>query len=211
MPATESSDDRFLPTRRSLLSRLRNLGDEVSWRDFFETYWKLIYNTAIKAGLSHEEAQDVVQETVLTLTRTIGDFRYNPEAGSFKGWLLNTTRWRILDQLRRRRPGPQGQSEGDAFRRTGVMDQVVDPVGDEIQKMWDAEYYQNLTDAALRLVKQQVKPKHFQVFELYVLKEWPAAKVAAALDVNIAQVHLLKHRIRSLVRKEVVRLEKQGI
>jgi RNA polymerase sigma-70 factor (ECF subfamily) len=59
----------FIATRWSLLSRLRNLDDQASWQDFFNTYWKLIYGVALKAGLNDAEAQDVVQETVLTVVR----------------------------------------------------------------------------------------------------------------------------------------------
>lgn len=201
----------FLPTRRSLLSRLRDLGDDPSWRDFFETYWKLIYSAAIKAGLSDAEAQDVVQETVLTVTRQIGEFRYDPARGSFKGWLLQTTRWRILDHLRRRKPEWQNQiSPGDA-RPADALEQIPDPAAERVEQVWEAEWQQNLLDAAMQRIKRQVNPKHFQVFELYALKNWPASKVAASLGVNLAQIHLIKHRIDSLVKKEVARLQKKGL
>src|SRR5207253_1135041 len=41
---------KFIPTRRSLLSRLKDWDNEDSWRDFFNTYWRLIYDFALKAG-----------------------------------------------------------------------------------------------------------------------------------------------------------------
>src|SRR5580658_10178103 len=53
-----------IPTRRSLLSRLKNWNDNESWKTFFDTYWRLIYNTAVRAGLNDAEAQDVVQDTI---------------------------------------------------------------------------------------------------------------------------------------------------
>jgi len=31
-----------IPTRSSLLGRLKDWEDQESWRDFFETYWRLI-------------------------------------------------------------------------------------------------------------------------------------------------------------------------
>ena len=77
-----------LPTRRSLVSRLRDLGDSESWRTFFETYWRLIYNLARKSGLSDDQAQEVVQETVIAVARQMPNFRYDPAKGSFKHWLL---------------------------------------------------------------------------------------------------------------------------
>src|ERR1700687_5464913 len=86
--------ERFIPTRKTLLSRLKDAGDDASWRVLFDTYWKLIYGTAVKAGLGDAEAQDVVQETVIAVARNMGEFNYNPGRCSFKSWLLQVTRAR---------------------------------------------------------------------------------------------------------------------
>src|SRR5689334_22221633 len=91
----------FIPTRSTLLSRLKDWDDHASWKDFFDTYWKLIYATAIKSGLSDAEAQDVVQDTVVSVAKKMQEFKYDPALGSFKGWLLQLTRWRILNQLKK--------------------------------------------------------------------------------------------------------------
>jgi DNA-directed RNA polymerase specialized sigma24 family protein len=80
----EPPSDSFLPTRQSLLSRLRDCGDDAGWREFFENYWRLIYNVARKSGLADAEAQDVVQSTFIYLTRKMPKFRYDPARGSFK-------------------------------------------------------------------------------------------------------------------------------
>src|ERR1041385_6847988 len=95
----------MIPTRYSLLSRLQNWDDQESWKDFFDTYWRLIYSAAVNSGLSEAEAQDVVQETVICVARDIQKFKRDRAKGSFKGWLRNLTRWRIKDQLRKRMPG----------------------------------------------------------------------------------------------------------
>ena len=95
----------LIPTRRSLLSRLRDLGDQESWSDFFHSYWRLIYEVALKAGLSDADAQEVVQETVISVAKQMPGFKYDRAKGSFKNWLQNTTRWRIQDQLRKRPRG----------------------------------------------------------------------------------------------------------
>src|SRR5205823_496941 len=56
-------------TRRSLVDRLVNWDDQKRWQEFFDTYWKLIYSTARKSGLTDAEAQEVVQETVITVAK----------------------------------------------------------------------------------------------------------------------------------------------
>jgi len=210
-PHEGAEADAFMPTRSSLLSRLRNLGDSASWQDFFDTYWKLIYNAAVKAGLSDAEAQDVVQETVITVSRKIQEFKYDPARGSFKGWLLHTTRWRILDHLRRQKPETAPSGALDDSRRTDALEHLPDPASAQIEAVWEAEWQQNLLDAAMQRVKSRVRPKHYQVFELYALKQLPARKVAETLSVSVPQVHLINHRIRNLIRKEVKHLEEIGV
>lgn len=78
---TETED--LIPTRETLLSRLRDLSDASAWQEFFQTYWRLIYNVARKAGFADAAAQDIVQDTFVTLSRYIPDFKYKPEVGSF--------------------------------------------------------------------------------------------------------------------------------
>src|SRR5512140_3209724 len=92
LPAATAVAYDSVPTRSSLLSRLRNVGDDASWRLFFETYWRLIYNVARKSGLRDSDAQDIVQETVIAVARNMPQFRYDAAKGSFKHWLLLITR-----------------------------------------------------------------------------------------------------------------------
>src|SRR6266581_3785702 len=94
----------LLATRRSLVDRLANWDDRKRWQEFFDTYWKLIYSAARKSGLTDAEAQEVVQETIITVAKNIDKLKYDPAIGSFKGWLLQITRWRIADQFRKREP-----------------------------------------------------------------------------------------------------------
>src|ERR1043166_4732639 len=56
---------------------------------------------ARKSGLSEEDSQDVVQDTVISVARRMPEFCYEPAKGSFKQWLLLITRRRIHDRLRR--------------------------------------------------------------------------------------------------------------
>jgi len=161
---------------------------------------------ALRSGLNETEAQEVVQETVISVSKHMPDFHYDRAKGSFKGWLLQMTKWRITDHLRRRR------READLHVRpreetglTSTLERVPDPVG--MDAVWDEEWQKNLFTAALGQVKTSVKPRHYQVFDLYVLRKWPIAKVTAALGVNIGQVYLAKHRITLALKKEIKRLE----
>jgi RNA polymerase sigma factor (sigma-70 family) len=200
-----------LATRRSLLSRLKESNAQESWREFFDTYWRLIYSTAYTAGLSDSEAQEVVQETVLTVVRKIKSFRYDPAVGSFKGWLLTIVRWRIADQFRKRPQQIQMPVSRQATETSGTttLERVADPAAINLDAVWEEEWQRTLFAAALSRVKRQANARHYQMFDLYAVKCWSVDKVAETLGVSTAQVRLAKHRVTALMRREVVRLEKE--
>src|SRR6266436_8176526 len=208
---TSNNDQRteeFIPTRGSLLIRIRDVDDGESWQKFFDTYWKLIYGVAIKAGLGDAEAQDVVQETIIAVARNIGEFKYDPRVCSFKSWLLQVTRSRISNQFRNQKRHPAGQARtSDAASGTGLLERIPDPAGSHLEAIWDKEWEKNLMDAAIHRVKGRVEVEQFQLFDFYVLKKWPALKVARTFDVNVGQVYLAKHRVAKLIKKEIKELE----
>jgi RNA polymerase sigma factor (sigma-70 family) len=202
----------FLPTRRTLLSRLRDWNDQESWTVFFDTYWRLIYTTAIKSGLTDAEAQDAVQETVISVMKSLPTFQYDPQKGSFKGWLLQLTRWRILDQLKKRDPHVvQRTDRAETSTRTATVERQADSAESVLEAAWDREWEDNLRDAAIERVKQKVDPKQYQIFDLLVFKNWPVAKVARFLSINAGRVYLTKHRITKLLKKEVAHLRDKPI
>lgn len=206
--------DDTIPTHKSLLTRLKNWEDQEGWREFFDTYWRLIFSTALQAGLTEEEAEEVVQETILTVARRFkeGKYEHDPKIGSFKGWLLNTTRWRIQDQFRKR--SPAGQAARHARRdatRTPTTERVPDPASLDLDAIWERDWEQNLMEAAVERVRLQVDPKLFQLFHTHVVRGWPVRKVAEKLNANLAQVYYARHKISRLIQKEVRRLESKGI
>jgi RNA polymerase sigma-70 factor (ECF subfamily) len=211
MNPVERRTQSSLATRRSLLSRLKQSNAQESWREFFDTYWRLIYATALNGGLTDSEAQEVVQETVLTVVRKIKSFRYDPAIGSFKGWLLTIVRWRIADQFRKR---PQ-QIRSPSSRRgietsgTATLDRIVDPAAINLDAVWEEEWQRTLFAAALSRVKRQANARHYQMFDLHAVKHCSVDKVAQTLGVSAGQMRLAKHRITALMRREVARLEKE--
>jgi RNA polymerase sigma factor (sigma-70 family) len=197
-----------IPTRYSLLSRLQNWDDWESWKDFFDTYWQLIYAVAIKSGLTESEAQDVVQETMISVARDIPKFRRDRKLGSFKGWLLNLTRWRISDQRRKRaHAGWRAAAPGADASAAPNAAEIADPAVTDLEASWDEEWQANLLAAAMERVKRRVSEENYQMFDLYVVKGWPVHRVAEILGVGVGRIYLAKHRVSALVKKEMRLLE----
>ena len=208
MTATDPGD--LLPTRRSLLSRLKDWDEKDAWREFFNTYWRLIYDVARRSGLDDQHAQDAVQETMISVSAEMPGFRYDPATGSFKSWLRTVTRRRIADQLRRRY----------ARRELDHVDAAMTQIQEEMESsrdetpvlnaLWDDQWRTHMMDAAMARVRCQVKPSHFQLFELTVLKGCPLAEVAGSLGISVPMAYVIRHRIGKQLKREVGRLQACG-
>jgi RNA polymerase sigma factor (sigma-70 family) len=193
-----------LPTRRSLVSRLRDLGDSESWRTFFSTYWRLIYNLARKSGLSDDQAQEVVQETVIAVVRQMPNFRYDPAKGSFKHWLLLICRRRIHDHLRLLYRSRQlGLDDVD----TQALTSASLPPDAEMEGNWELQWREHIFKMALSQVRQEANPKQYQVFDYCVLQGMRASEVAAMLGLSTARVYMAKHRVSAAVKRAARKIE----
>jgi RNA polymerase sigma factor (sigma-70 family) len=199
-----------MQTRASLLNRLKDWQDQASWQDFFDTYWKLIYSAARSAGLADAEAQDVVQETMLCVSKRMPRFQYDPSIGKFRSWLRIQTRWCIINQFRKRGPQADRKSDSDSLDDPHCpAERFPDAVSDLNDIDWDAEWKKHLLESAIARVKRRLDPLHYQVYDFYVNQEWPAEKVAARFAVKIEQVYVIKNRVTKLITDEGQRLEQQ--
>lgn len=197
-------------TNSSLLRQIKSLSNAPGWMLFYQTYGPMIERFALKSGLSAAESQDVVQRTMYQVSKVITDFTYDRAKGSFKSWLFNNAKWRIVDVLRERpkntvdlqRTPPssvQGQSGAEPW----------EPGVSVFERIWEDEWEEQLKRDALEAVKKRVSGVHFQIFCLYVLEGLSAAKVAEMVGVRVAQVHLIRTRVGRWVKKELAALRKQ--
>jgi len=202
-------EHELLPTRATLLARMKEWSDQSSWQEFFDIYWKLIYKMARQAGLNDAEAHDVVQETMLAVAKHMPAFKYNPAVGSFKAWLFNLTRWRIVDQLRKRGPMARHPVSAGDTAQTALIGAVVDEHSPGPDAGWEAAWEKTVFDAALERVKRRLDPQKYQIFDFYVQREWTPEKVAETFRVSVNQVYLVKNRVTEMLRDEVRRLEQE--
>src|SRR5882757_6420981 len=131
-----------LLTRASLLFRLRDWKDAASWEEFYRLYCKLVYGLARRGGLMHDEAEEVTQDVFRRVAETIQNFESDPARGSFRGWLMNLTRWRIADKFRHR-PAEHDRISfrGSNTDHTGSMERLPDSHDEDA---WETEWQRNV-------------------------------------------------------------------
>ena len=201
------ADPPLLETRSSLINRLKATINGESWEVFFNTYWELIYSVARRAGLSEADSQDVVQETILKVHKSLDRFQYNRKQGSFKGWLRTITRSRLAEHFKKqqRRPVTLHPRENEE----DPLANLADPQGPELERIWSEEWSRSLIQRSLAFLKQQVSLKQYQIFKCHCIDEWTVKEVCDALNVNAAQVYMAKQRVGKIFAAKLERLKQE--
>jgi RNA polymerase sigma-70 factor (ECF subfamily) len=185
-------------TRQSLLTRLKKPEDQEGWQRFFDTYAGVIHSLALRSGLTPTEADDALQETLLSVAKEMPEFRYDPARGSFKGWLFQITRRRIADQFRRR-----VRNQRDGNDANDLLEEVADTRADALTQLWEEEWRENQLHLAVERVKRKVAPRQWQMFDLVALQHWPTERVCSMLGINRAQLYMARMRVGRLLKAEI--------
>src|SRR5262245_38436691 len=106
-----------LLTHPSLLARLRDPHDRAAWQQFVTLYGSLVYGFVRQRGLQDADAADLTQEVFLAVSQVAGRWQYDPQKGSFRGWLFGITRHQLANFLQHRRPASVGSGDSNAQQR----------------------------------------------------------------------------------------------
>ena len=199
-----SAETGLLPTRATLLERVRDPSDQASWREFHDLYRPLVMAVARHEGMTEAEAQDVAQETFRGLVAALPGYRYEPERASFKAWLRAIIHHRIVDHIRSR-DGRTGARERWMVRDrppTRVLEGVAAPESTPGDEVFELEWRRTLLLRALSELKSSVTVTTYQAVYLLIHGKTPP-EVAHDLGISRGRVYLAKHRTEPKLRRLV--------
>ncbi len=188
-----------LSTHASLLARLQTGSDGAAWSEFTARYRDLIRGYALRRGLQAADAEDLVQDVFLALSKGMKDFVYDPQKGRFRGFLKTIAIPAIGKRLRRSH-GLLAQSAAEQVLEAKPMDQAED--GD-----WEAEWRQYHLRAAMLSVRSEFRASDLLAFELLTRDGKDAKSVAQELGISVDSAYQAKSRIlkrlKTLVAEQV--------
>jgi RNA polymerase sigma factor (sigma-70 family) len=194
-------------TNISLLTSLKNGGSTAEWEVFYALYAEPIFGLARRAGLIESDAQDVVQETMMAITRALVKFEYDPQRGKFRNWVLRIATNKTHDAYRRQQRqrahlidvGTTPISElNPATIHTGAADAAL-------ESAWRHE----LIRKALSLLELNsgIKPKTLAIFRAVAIDDQSPATVAREHGVTQGLVNQIRSRITAKIKQLVTDLE----
>jgi RNA polymerase sigma factor, sigma-70 family len=159
-------------------------GDDEAFTHLFQLFARR--TLSYLEGLVGDDADDVQQEVWLSVYRNLGGLA-NP--GAFRTWLFQTTRYRALDSLRRRKR--QSRLLDDAATELAQGDV---PAGDEDERVGDLD---------LAAIAEALPPTLREVLLLRYGNDLSYAEVALVMGCAVGTVrsrlHAARHRARQLI------------
>ena len=168
-------------THESLLERLSTGEDPAAWEIFDHRYGALIRDYGRRRGLQPTDCDDLLQDVLLSLTRAMPGFSYDPSKGSLRGY-LKTVAMRAIS----RRFGQK--------REMASLEQGVEPSTQD-KDVWEAAWRSHHVRRALDRLEGQFPESTLMAFRHYVLEERSPSETAELLGISVDSVYQAKSRI----------------
>jgi RNA polymerase sigma-70 factor (ECF subfamily) len=187
-------------TRATLLLRLRDRTDSLSWQEFHERYGQLLFRYARQRGASQVDAEDIVQEVALSLLKALDGFEYDAAKGRFRSYL----RVAVIRAMGRR-AGKEAR-QGEAVD-PNTFDYMTAAREADTDAEWEREWRSHRLRWALREVAPGFEQVTIDAFRVHVLAGKSVKDTAKALDISEASVYQAKSRVLKQVKQRLEELD----
>ena len=189
-------------TRASLLIRIRNPEDREAWRQFVALYAPLIHGLARQRGLQDADAADLTQEVLRAVAVAAPGLVYDPDRGSFRGWLYTVTCHKVHDFLH----GRDYRNRGSGDSATHRLLEAQPAPADEADR-WERAYQRHLFALAADQVRDSFETATWQAFWLVAVEGKSGEEAAKILGLSVGAVYVAKSRVLARLKKQVQQLE----
>ena len=183
-------------TSSSLLMRIRDPNDSDSWQRFVAIYTPIIRSYCRRRGFQSTDTDDIAQNVLVSISRSIENFQYDPARGKFRAWLAAVTANKMKDF--------SSKSTLDQERLNGYLDQLTETTDSDPQ--WTELFMQQVFKAAKEKVQADVEENTWNCFQKIWVENRPATEVAEQLQIPIHSVYVNKSRVLKRLETEFLML-----
>ncbi|MHC5108500.1 MAG: RNA polymerase sigma factor [Planctomycetota bacterium] len=190
-------------TRLTLLLRLRDRSDSLSWEEFHDRYGELLYRYARGRGATHADAEDIVQEVEMYVFKAMSGFEYDARKGRFRSYL----RTAVVHAMGRRASKAAKQA---AFLDPKDFDYVAAEKESTADNHWELEWRHHRLRWALRTVAHEFEDVTMRAFQIHALGGATVEETASRLDISKASVYQAKSRVLKRIRSHLEALDPEA-
>ena len=185
-------------TSESLLLKLRDADDAAAWERFVAVYRPAVVRLARRRGLQAADAEDLAQQVMGSVSRAIGDWRKDPERGTFRSWLFRIARNACVNALTRR---PRDAARGG----TSVAEQLDrrPDAADAVDRLIEEEHQRAVFRAAAEEVAAEFEEATWLAFWLTTIDDLSVDQAAEELGKSPGAVYAARSRVMRRLKDKV--------
>ncbi len=192
-------------TRASLILRLPDADDARAWDDFVAVYAPLVYRLARRHGLQPADSDDLVQDVLAAVAKSVETWLARDDRGPFRAWLLRIAKNHTINALTRHKHRPTGTGDSNI---AALLAQQPSGNGQAASE-FDLEYRRELFHWAAERVREEVADRTWRAFWRSTIEEQPIAAVAKELEMSVGSVYIARSRVMARLREVVARANDQ--
>jgi len=159
---------------------LKEIAQGAVWalESLYRRYSRLLYSLAYRMVADHQVAEDLLQETFLSIWRRSNSF--SQQTGTARNWLISIVHHRAIDYLRRVRRRASNMQE--APLETIEFDETA-----AISDVWD-EAWHSIKGSHIRAALMKIPPEQRLVIELAYFQGWTHTQIAEGTQIPLGTV-----------------------
>ena len=158
-------------------------------------------------GLQVTDAQDVVQQVVISVSQAVSGWQPDGRQASFRRWLFTIARASALKFVehgkRRIHSSRRGRGGTDALK---LLNSLPEPAGHTVAE-FDHEYRTQVFQWAAEQVQAEVRESTWQAFWRTCVLQQPIAEAAEQLGTNPGNIYVARSRVIARLRQLVEEFE----
>ena len=174
-------------THITLLARLGKIENSAAWTEFCDRYGGLIRGFAIRRGLQAADADDILQDVLLNLSKSLPNFTYDPGKGLFRSYLKTV----VLHAIFRKSCQKTGAvSLGEVESLTHAAAAAPD-----VDALWESQWRRYHVEQAMRALESEFSDRDREIFDRVAVAGDEPGRIAAESGISVDLVYQIRSRI----------------
>lgn len=189
-----SAAQQYLQALRECISLPRELRE--AWDSFYKAYDPLVRRTVADCGIVGADADDAVQEAWAEITSKLTRFEYDPNRGSFEGWLRIVVHRSACRHIRRDQRQTAGRIDTDLTALTcpRILGPAIATQREELRAS---------VREALNAFRPRVTSTAFRILVLTTIQGQTSTEIGERLGISPINVRVTRHRTAHKFRQFV--------
>jgi RNA polymerase sigma-70 factor (ECF subfamily) len=185
-------------TRPSLLLRLADRTDQAAWQEFARIYTPVVYRLALRRSLQHADAEDLSQQVLAAVAKTIDRWQDDPTRAKFRTWLHRVAQNQIINALSRAAPD---RAAGGSTIAAALGDQAAKSQADsDLVRM---EIRREVFRWAADQIRHEFRPATWDAFWRTAVENHPVEQTAQDVGLSCGAIYAARSRIMRRLKEKV--------